>query len=74
MQRAWSYKLKMAHFDEKSGLVPCDTSWGTWAQTIDEVFLEINLEEGTKSKDIKVDIGANRLSVNVAGKKILEVI
>ena len=64
----------MARFDEKSGLVPCDTSWGTWAQTIDEVFLEINLEEGTKSKDIKVDIGANRLSVNVAGKKILEVI
>ena len=59
---------------KKSGIVPCDTSWGTWAQTIDEVFLEINLEEGTKSKDIKVDIGANRLSVNVAGKKILEVI
>ncbi|EDO28204.1 predicted protein [Nematostella vectensis] len=28
------------HFDERSGVVPCKTSWGSWAQTIDEIFIE----------------------------------
>ncbi|KAM9833403.1 nudC domain-containing protein 2 isoform 2-T2 [Syngnathus typhle] len=24
------------HFDERSGLVPCQTSWGSWSQTMEE--------------------------------------
>ena len=39
------------HFDEKSGLVPSKTPWGSWAQAIDEVFNEVNVVKGTKGRE-----------------------
>ncbi|XP_003388155.1 PREDICTED: nudC domain-containing protein 2-like [Amphimedon queenslandica] len=62
----------MAHFDEKSGLVPCATPWGSWSQTIDEVFIEVNVREGTRSKDIKFNITPSKLSLRVSGELLFE--
>ena len=64
---------KMANFEEKSGLVPCSTPWGSWSQTIDEVFIEVNVREGTRSKDIKVNVTPSKLSLSVSGELLFEV-
>lgn len=63
----------MSHFDERSGLVPCVTPWGSWSQTIEEIFVEVNVEKGTKSKEIKCSIKPTFISVSVAGKEIFKV-
>lgn len=63
----------MSHFDEKSGVVPCSTPWGSWSQTIDEVFVEIEVTEGTRSKDIKCSIGPTTISIAVGGEQIIKV-
>lgn len=55
----------MAHFDEKSGVVQCPTPWGCWYQTMDEVVVEINVPEGTKSKEVKAKFGGNSLTCSV---------
>ena len=54
---------RMAHFDEKSGLVQCRTSWGTWGQTVDDVQIEVNVEKGTKSRDVKCTIQPKEIAV-----------
>ena len=63
----------MANFDDRSGFVPCPTSWGQWWQTMDEVFVEVNVPEGTRAKDIKCKITTSHLSVIVSGKALIEV-
>ena len=55
----------MAHFDEKSGVIPCHTPWGQWYQTIDEVVMEINVPEGTRSKEVKANFTVNNLTCSV---------
>ena len=37
-----------SHFDEKSGIVSCKTSWGVWSQTVEEVNIEIEATESIK--------------------------
>jgi len=63
----------MAFFDDRSGIVPCQTPWGQWWQTMDEVFVEINVAEGTRAKDIKCTISTTHLSVVVTGETVIEV-
>lgn len=63
----------MSHFDERSGQVECETPWGTWSQTVDEVVVEVNVDEGTRSKDVRCTIGPRSLALNVAGKEIFQV-
>ena len=62
------------HFEEKSGIVHCQTEWGRWYQTVAEVVVEVDLEEGTKGKEVKVDMAPNKLRVEVRGKVIFEVL
>ena len=64
----------MSHFDERSGTVPCKTPWGTWTQTVEEVFIEVDVPEGTKGKDIVCNIHPNNISLSVSGKEIFKVL
>ena len=64
----------MSHFDERSGTVPCKTPWGSWTQTVEEVFIEVDVPEGTKGKDIVCNIHPNNISLSVSGKEIFKVL
>lgn len=56
----------MSDFDERSGVVYCKAPWGQWGQTIDEVFIEVQVRESNvRAKDIKCDIKPNSISVAV---------
>ena len=60
----------LSHFDEKSGVVPCKTSWGNWAQTIDEVFIEVNVPKGTRGQEIICDIKPKTIRFVLKGQEI----
>ncbi|XP_046369852.2 nudC domain-containing protein 2-like [Haliotis rufescens] len=61
----------MSDFDDKSGVVPCKTSWGQWWQTIDEVFIEVDVPKDTKSREIKCEIKPNSIRVAVKENTII---
>ena len=63
----------MADFEEKSGVVSCNTPWGKWLQNIEEVFIEIPVAEGTNSKEISIVIKPKSVKVVVKGKEIFSV-
>ena len=63
----------MSDFDEKSEVAACKTEWGRWYQTMDEVYVEVHLEEGTSGKQVKVNIMPKKLLVTVKGEKVIEV-
>ena len=63
----------MSLFEEKSGLVVSNTDWGSWAQTIDDVVIEINVPKDTKSKDVQCQIMPKSLTVIVRGAEIIKV-
>jgi len=64
----------MSNFDERSGIVACETEWGRWWQTVDDVTVEIHVLSGTKAKDIKCTIKPTWISVTVSGNLVFEVI
>ncbi|VVC24872.1 Hypothetical protein CINCED_3A014389 [Cinara cedri] len=55
-------------FDEKSGIVPCNTDWGRWWQTVDEVHIEVKLSVSIKSKDTKVIVTNQSITVKILDK------
>ena len=63
----------MANFDEKSGVIPCNTPWGNWWQTIEDIFIEVLVTEGTKSGEISIDIKPKSIKVVVKGKEVFTV-
>jgi hypothetical protein len=63
----------MANFDEKSGVIPCNTPWGKWWQTIEDIFIEVLVIEGTKSGEISIDIKHKSIKVVVKGKEVFAV-
>ena len=63
----------MSDFDERSGVVTCNTEWGQWWQTMDEVWIQINLTEGTRAKDIRCDVATKKLNVCVNGHVTVQV-
>ena len=65
---------EMSNFDERSGMVYCKTSWGQWGQTIEEVFIEVDVTEGTKARDIRCDIKPKAISVTVSNKLLIQVL
>lgn len=67
-----SISSKMAHFDEKSGLVLCRTPWGTWGQTVDDVQIEVNVAKGTKSRDVKCTIRPKEIVLSVHGETVFK--
>ncbi|XP_067042297.1 nudC domain-containing protein 2-like [Acropora muricata] len=60
------------HFDEKSGVVPSITPWGSWAQTIDEVFIEVNVPKGTKGREIICEIKPKSINFILKGKEVFK--
>lgn len=62
------------HFEEKSGVVPCKTPWGCWYQTMEEVFIEVQVPAGTQSRDVRCTLGIRDITLAVRDKQILEVL
>lgn len=62
----------MGNFDEKSGVIYCNTDWGRWYQTIDEVVLEIDCPQPTRGKEVFIDIKPKHLCCLIKGKLVLE--
>ncbi|XP_015375883.1 PREDICTED: nudC domain-containing protein 2-like [Diuraphis noxia] len=62
--------MAVSHFDEKSGIVPCNTEWGRWWQTVDELHIEITLSLNTKSKDVKVNVTNSSITCQILGKTL----
>ncbi|CAL8120125.1 unnamed protein product [Orchesella dallaii] len=56
----------LSHFDEKAGIVVSNHEWGRWSQSVKEVNIEVNLEHGTKAKEIGVCIKPNHLQCRMA--------
>ena len=69
---ARSEKKQMSHFDERSGVVYCKTGWGQWGQTIEEVFIEVDVAEGTKARDIQCNIKPKSISLTVSNKVLIQ--
>lgn len=65
--------MSLSHFDEKSGIIPCLTSWGSWWQTVHEVHIEINLPKNTRSRDVKVKINPNLIECIVREEPVIKV-
>ena len=65
--------MEVPHFDEKSGIIFASTTWGRWYQTIAEVIIEVDVENGTRGKDVKIDIKPSRISCVVHNKEIFKV-
>lgn len=63
----------MADFDERSGIVSCETKWGLWYQTLDEVSIEISVSLSTKSQDVFINSSSQALTVIVGGYVIISV-
>ncbi|TNM98688.1 nudC domain-containing protein 2 [Takifugu rubripes] len=60
------------HFEERSGVVPCKTPWGSWYQTMEEVFIEVDVPHGTSAKDVKCRLGSKDIELCVKGKEIIK--
>jgi len=65
--------MAVSYFDEKSGIVPCNTEWGRWWQTVDELHIEITLSVNTKSRDIKVNVTNSSITCQILGKTLFSV-
>ncbi|XP_042560853.1 nudC domain-containing protein 2 [Clupea harengus] len=60
------------NFEEKSGAVPCNTSWGSWYQTMEEVFVEVNVPVGTRAKEVKCTLGSKQAELCVKGQEVFK--
>lgn len=63
----------LSFFDEKRGVVPAKTDWGSWWQTVQEVHIKVQLPEGTTAKQIKVNVKPKHIQCVIQGKIIFEV-
>jgi hypothetical protein len=66
-----------SHFDEKSGIIYYETSFGSfngrWSQTVNEVVVEIDVDVGTRGKDVRVVIKPSLLECHVKGNLVFKV-
>ncbi|XP_028816334.1 nudC domain-containing protein 2 [Denticeps clupeoides] len=60
------------HFEERSGVVPCKTPWGSWYQTMEEVSIEVNVPPGTSAKEVKCELGSRRVELVVRGQQVFK--
>lgn len=60
-------------FEERSGVVPCGTPWGQWYQTLEEVFIEVQVPPGTRAQDIQCGLQSRHVALAVGGREILKV-
>lgn len=59
-----------SHFDEKSGIVICKTSWGIWSQSLEEVNIEVEATDHIRGKDVSVKISPSQIDCTVKGKQV----
>lgn len=57
-------------FDERSGVACCKTPWGNWYQTVEDVVIVINVEKGTRGKEVNVVIEPQHISCVVRGREL----
>ena len=62
-----------SHFDEKSGVITASTAWGRWNQTVSEVVIEVDVERGTRGKEVAIEIKPNHISCYVRKQEIFKV-
>lgn len=65
--------MAASHFDEKSGIVPCNTEWGRWWQTLDELHIEVKFPVCIRSKDVKVNVTNSSITCQILGKTLFSV-
>jgi len=65
--------MTTSFFDEKSGIVPCNTEWGRWWQTVEELHIEVMLPANTKAKDVGVHITNSSVTCRILGKTLFSV-
>ncbi|XP_044517652.1 nudC domain-containing protein 2 isoform X2 [Gracilinanus agilis] len=61
-----------APFEERSGVVPCGTPWGQWYQTLEEVFIEVQVPPGTRAQEIQCGLQSRHVELAVRGQEILK--
>ncbi|NXI39517.1 NUDC2 protein, partial [Galbula dea] len=59
-------------FEERSGVVPCGTPWGRWYQTLEEVFIEVQVPPGTRAKDVCCNLQSRHIALSVRGREVLQ--
>lgn len=64
--------MSLSHFDEKRGVIACTTEWGRWWQTVGEVCIEVNLPNGTRAKQVAVNIKPKCIECIVKGETIFK--
>jgi len=52
--------------------VSCPTDWGRWYQTVEDVTIEVLLEQGTRGKEITVNISPGNIFCAARGKVIFQ--
>lgn len=62
----------MADFEERCGIVRHQTSWGEWCQSLEDLSIEAALKQGTKGKEVQVNIYTSPISVLVREVNIIE--
>lgn len=62
----------MSDFDDRSGIVACETPWGRWWQTIDDVTVEVQVATGTRAKDVRCTIRPSFIALSIAGTTVFE--
>jgi len=65
--------MAVNHFDEKSGIIACNTEWGRWWQTVYDLYIEVVLPVNTKSKDVKIDGTNSSITCQILGKTLFSV-
>ncbi|NWI68768.1 NUDC2 protein, partial [Todus mexicanus] len=61
-----------APFEERSGVVPCGTRWGRWYQTLEEVFIEVQVPPGTLARDVRCSLQSRHIALAVRGREVLQ--
>ncbi|NWX45470.1 NUDC2 protein, partial [Steatornis caripensis] len=59
-------------FEERSGVVSCGTPWGRWYQTLEEVFIEVQVPPGTRAKDVRCSLQSRHIALSVRGRDVLQ--
>lgn len=65
--------MSLSHFQEKAGVISCETEWGSWSQNCDEITIEVKLSGKYKPKELDISISTKTLCCKVRSDVIIEV-
>ncbi|XP_063218945.1 nudC domain-containing protein 2-like [Bacillus rossius redtenbacheri] len=63
---------ELSHFDERSGIVACNTEWGSWNQMVGTVTIEVDLPQGVTAKNVQVELKPKSIKCSVKGNIVLQ--